>query len=389
MRITVIGPAYPLRGGIAHHVYCLKQELTRRGHSVQVISFRKLYPDIFFPGKTELDVSSSTLDAGAEPVLNPLNPITWARAFKRVESFAPDGLIFQWWQPFFGLMIGTLVRLFHKKGLRCIIECHNVFPHESTPFDRLLLKFALPPADAFITHSREEEADLLPLVPGERISVASLPTPGEFFGGTNHARDGRTILFFGKVRKYKGLDVLLAAMPKVLSEVNCQLLIVGEFYDSIERYRQLIRKLELEPHVEIDNRYVPNEEVVGIFDRADVLVLPYLSATQSAVAQIALRNGLPVIASRTGGLSEVVIENVNGLLFPPGDSDALADQIISYFKNSLGPVFANLTAVAVTDGKTLAELIEDLVQGDDSAQKAIENAIDTTAGSRWSVQPPN
>jgi len=183
-------------------------------------------------------------------------------------------------------------------------------------------------------------------------------------------------------------------MPKVLSQINCQLLIVGEFYDSIERYRQLIHRLELEPHVQIDNRYVPNEEVVGIFDRADVLVLPYLSATQSAVAQIALRNGLPVIASRTGGLSEVVIENVNGLLFPPGDSDALADQIISYFKNSLGPVFANLTAVAVTDGKTLAELIEDLVQGDqgdDSAQKAIENAIDTTAGSRWSLkaQPPN
>ena len=364
MRITVIGPAYPLRGGIAHHVYCLKQELTRRGHSVQVISFRKLYPNLFFPGKTELDVSSATLDAGAEPVLNPLNPITWARAFKRVKSFSPDAVIFQWWQPFFGPMIGTLARLFHKKGLRCIVECHNVFPHESTPLDRLLLKFALRPADAFITHSREEEADLLQLVPGKRITVASLPTPSEFFGGTNHARDGRTILFFGKVRKYKGLDVLLAAMPKVLSEVNCQLLIVGEFYDSIERYRQLIRKLELEPHVQIDNRYVPNEEVVGIFDRADVLVLPYLSATQSAVAQIALRNGLPVIASRTGGLSEVVIENVNGLLFPAGDSNALADRVISYFTNNSGPAFAkNIISTSATAREDLGQVIEDLVRG--------------------------
>ena len=365
MRITVIGPAYPLRGGIAHHVYCLKQELTRRGHSVQVISFRKLYPHIFFPGQTELDVSSAALDAGAEPVLNPLNPITWARAFKSVKDFSPALVIFQWWQPFFGLMIGTLVRLFHKKGLRCIIECHNVFPHESTPFDRLLLKFALPPADAFITHSREEEADLLPLVPGKRISVASLPTPGEFFGGTNHARDGRTILFFGKVRKYKGLDVLLAAMPKVLSQIDCQLLIVGEFYDSIERYRELIHKLELEQDVHIDSRYVPNEEVVGIFDRADVLVLPYLSATQSAVAQIALRNGLPVIASRTGGLSEVVIENVNGLLFPPGDSNALADKIISYFSNNSGPAFAeNIISSSATPREELGQVIEDLVRVD-------------------------
>jgi len=365
MRITVIGPAYPLRGGIAHHVYCLKQELTRRGHSVQVISFRKLYPNIFFPGQTELDVSSSTLDAGAEPVLNPLNPITWARAFKSVKDFSPALVIFQWWQPFFGLMIGTLVRLFHKKGLRCIVECHNVFPHESTPFDRLLLKFALPPADAFITHSREEEADLLPLVPGKRISVASLPTPGEFFGGTNHARDGRTILFFGKVRKYKGLDVLLAAMPKVLSQIDCQLLIVGEFYDSIERYRELIHKLELEQDVHIDSRYVPNEEVVGIFDRADVLVLPYLSATQSAVAQIALRNGLPLIASRTGGLSEVVIENVNGLLFPPGNSNALADKIISYFSNNSGPAFAkNIISSSATPREDLGQVIEDLVRVD-------------------------
>src|SRR6266446_5666670 len=365
MRITVIGPAYPLRGGIAHHVYCLKKELTRRGHSVQVISFRKLYPKIFFPGKTELDVSSSTLDAGAEPVLNPLNPITWARAFKRVKSFSPDAVIFQWWQPFFGLMIGTLARLFHKKGLRCIVECHNVFPHEGTPFDDRLLKFGLRRADAFITHSREEEADLLPLVPGKRISVASLPTPGEFFGGTNHARDGRTILFFGKVRKYKGLDVLLAAMPKVLSQIDCQLLIVGEFYDSIERYRELIHKLELEQDVHIDSRYVPNEEVVGIFDRADVLVLPYLSATQSAVAQIALRNGLPVIASWTGGLSEVVIENVNGLLFPSGDSNALADKIISYFSNNSGPVFAkNILSSSARPREDLGQLIEDLVRGD-------------------------
>src|SRR5207245_11540088 len=109
---------------MAHHVDGLKQYRTRRGHSIQVLSFRKLYPNIFFPGKTELDVSSSTLDAGAEPVLNPLNPITWARAFKRVKSFSPDGVVFQWWQPFFGLMISTLARLFHSKGLRLFIGSH-------------------------------------------------------------------------------------------------------------------------------------------------------------------------------------------------------------------------------------------------------------------------
>src|SRR6266542_2885317 len=116
MKITVIVPAYPLRGGIAHHVYCLKDELTRRGHTVQVISFRKLYPNIFFPGKTELDTSASTLDAGAERVLNPLNSISWASGFKRVKRFCADWVIFEGWQPFFGPMVGTLLRLFRRKG---------------------------------------------------------------------------------------------------------------------------------------------------------------------------------------------------------------------------------------------------------------------------------
>jgi len=374
MKITVIGPAYPLRGGIAHHVYCLKDELTRRGHTVQVISFRKLYPNIFFPGKTELDTSASTLDAGAERVLNPLNPITWASAFKRVKRFGPDWVIFQWWQPFFGPMVGTLLRLFRRKGLKSIVECHNVFPHEGTPFDRFLIKFALRGAEAFITHSSKEKTDLLSLVPGKRIRVGALPTPGQFSGGNNHVRDGRTILFFGKVRKYKGLEVLLAAMPKVLSQVECRLLIVGEFYDSIDKYRDRINKLGLEESIHIDDRYVPNEEVVSVFDRADVLVLPYLSATQSAVANIALANALPIIAARTGGLSEIVIENVNGLLFPAGDSDALADRIISYFNNGLGPAFSQKMISTFRSVDGVSKIIEDLIHGESNSVSIWEKA---------------
>lgn len=162
------------------------------------------------------------------------------------------------------------------------------------------------------------------------------------------------------VRKYKGLDVLLAAMPQVLSRINCRLEIAGEFYDSEDKYRQLLREYGLEKYVRIDNRYIPNEEIVEIFDRADVLVLPYLSATQSAVARIALANGLPIIASRTGGLSEAVIENVNGLLFPPGDSGALADRITDYFANELGPTFARnlMTNPAGQSVCTIADFIE-------------------------------
>jgi len=373
MKATIIGPAYPLRGGIAHHVYYLKKELSERGHSVQVISFRKLYPGLLFPGRTELDTSASGMDADSVSLLLPLNPITWARAAKAVKSFAPDIVIFQWWHPFFAPLVGTLARVFRKNGLRCILECHNVFSHEGIPLGRWLLKFAVKPIDAFITHSSSDRIDLLPFTSGKPINVAPLPVPSEFSGEGNQTRSGRTILFFGMVRKYKGLDVLLRAMPKVLARMECKLLIAGEFYDSLDKYLELIRAYGLEPHVVLDNRYIPNEEVAGIFSRVDVLVLPYLNATQSAVARIALSNALPLIVSRSGGLSEIVVENVNGLLFPVGDSDALAEQIISYFKNELGPVFArNLRSAAGQKQNGLTELIEEMALGHEPAALSAE-----------------
>jgi glycosyltransferase involved in cell wall biosynthesis len=365
MRVSVIGPAFPLRGGIAHHVYWIQQRLTARDHIVQVVSFRKLYPSMFFPGTTELDSSRLRFDAGALPILSPLNPATWFRAFKLIKFFAPDVVVFQWWQPFFAPLIGTLARWLRRSGLQCLIECHNIFSHERIPLDRLLVRFALSPADHLITHSMNNREELLTLVPGKKVTVSPLPTLDEFSTPGIANREGRTILFFGKVRKYKGLDLLLAAMPKVLSRIECRLVVIGEFYDSMEKYQKMVLKLGIENNVRIDNRYVPNEEVPAIFDGADVLVLPYLSATQSGVARIALSNRLPIIASRTGGLSESVVEDFNGMLFPPGDSSALADRIIEYFTANRGPVFAkNMLASSGPELCTIIETIEELARHD-------------------------
>ena len=361
MRISIIGPAYPLRGGIAHHVYWLRQELASRGHSVQVISFRKLYPRIFFPGTTELDISNIKLDAGALPLLTPLNPISWRRAFKEVQSFSPDVVLFQWWQPFFAPTVGMLARWFRKSGFKRIVECHNVFPHEGSPIDTHLTRFALSAADHLITHSCKDRKDLLDLIPGMAVSVADLPRLKEFSGRTGQRRDRRTILFFGKVRAYKGLPLLLAAMPEVLSKVECKLVVIGEFYDPIEKYQKLISSLGIDGGVQLTNRYVANEEVVPIFEGADVLILPYLSASQSGVARIALSNGLPVIASSVGGLSETIIDGVNGLLFPPGDSEALAARIVSYFTNDLGPgLSANILRESTDETQQLGRVIEEI-----------------------------
>lgn len=366
MRFTIIGPAYPLRGGIAHHTYWLQQQLLANGHSVQVISFRQLYPSLLFPGSSETDSSDLKLETEARPILTSINPLTWLAAARVVKAFAPDLVIFQWWHSFFAPLVGTLARAFKRAGIRQLIECHNVFPHEGTPLDRLLLGYAFSPVERFITHSQKNRLDVLALAPDKKIEVSSLPVLNEFRKPNTSARDGRTILFFGKVRKYKGLRVLLEAMPEVLSQIECRLLIVGEFYESLAQYQELIEKLNLQQQVRIENRYVANEEVAAIFAQADVLVLPYVTASQSAVAQVALSNALPVIASQAGGLSEAVSDEVNGLLFPVGDVQALAAQIIRYFNNHLGPLFAaNLRDPAKQHANCrLVEIIETAARGE-------------------------
>lgn len=360
MRLSIIGPAYPLRGGIAHHVYWLRREMAARGHAVQVVSFRKLYPSLLFPGTSERDASGLKLDAGAEAILAPLNPASWSRAARAVEAFAPDLVVVEWWQPFFAPLVGTLVRRFRRRGLRVLIECHNVLPHEGSPLDRLLTRFAFAAADEFIVHARSDEERLRQLAADRPVSLSPLPALSEFEATSRGQRDGRRLLFFGKVRRYKGLDVLLEAMPKVLARVDCELLVVGEFYEDVERYRRIVRERDIERHVQIINRYVTNEEVAEFFARADVLVLPYTSASQSGVAQIALTNDLPVIASRAGGLCDGLTDGVDGLSFRPGDPDDLAEKIVSYFTNNHGPVFANNLRARRLAGSAcrIAEIIE-------------------------------
>lgn len=371
MKVTIIGPAYPLRGGIAHHVYWLWRELTRRGHIVQVISFKKLYPKFLFPGKTIFDESANKLDTAALPVLNPMNPLSWMAAHRNIKAFAPDLAIVQWWNPFFAPLTGSLIRLLKRAGVPCLMECHNVLPHERRFVDSVLTRFAFAPLQHFITHSQEERRNLLDFYPAANVRVAPLPTIEEFSGTERATRDGRTALFFGIVRQYKGLDVLLRAMPKVLEQVNCHLLVKGEFYEPEERYQELVRRLGIERNVTIENRYISNEEVSGLLNEVDLLVLPYLSATQSAVARIALLNGLPIIASNTGGLSEVVRDGDNGFLFEPGDFAALANRMIKYFNEGLGPRFsANILNNSAAPPPSVADVIEEIAQTEFGVQVA-------------------
>lgn len=360
MNLVIVGPAFPLRGGIAHHVYQLNKALVDKGHSVHIISYSRLYPAFLFPGKTMLDTSGDPLDAGASPLLDSINPISWIRAFKTIKDLNPALIVFEWWTPFLAPAIGTLVRLLGRRGFKCIVECHNILPHERTLLDLSMVEYGICAASAFIAFSKKNLDYLVELFPQKMSFYTALPAP--FSHTSTAARAGTTILFFGIIRPYKGLDVLLHALQIALRSVDCRLIIAGEFYESADRYIKLINQFGLAAHVEINDRYIPNEEIPRLLDRADVLALPYRDATQSGVLRMALSSGLPVIASEVGAFAQEVKPGINGLLVKPDDPDSLAGALIRYFKEGLGPRLAgNLKAThSGKDASELAGIIESL-----------------------------
>ena len=345
MKFCVVGPVYPFRGGIAHHTALLCRRLAEK-HDVHAITFKRLYPRFAFPGKSQTDPSRQPTTFEASAVIDPLNPFTWRLAGRLAQRQAPDFTLVQWWQPFFGPCLASVASRAQAES-RVVFICHNVLPHENTPLDRVLTRWALRQGHGFIVHSKNDQENLDRLLPGAVVRRTVLP---EFdlcpvLGiGKPEARaslglDGRVILFFGLVREYKGVMDLIDAMALLRSrDVSC--LIVGEFYDNADKYVSRIEQLGLEETVRVINRYVPNEEVEAYFAAADVVVLPYRRATQSAVLQLAYRFERPAIATTVGGLSESVDNGRTGLLVPPRDPKALAAAIGQYFDENLEPAFA-------------------------------------------------
>ncbi|MBW2307730.1 MAG: glycosyltransferase [Deltaproteobacteria bacterium] len=336
----MVGPTYPFRGGIAHYTTLMCRHLQRR-HDVRVISFNRLYPSLIFPGRTQMDESSRPLTIEAEPLIDSLNPWTWWRAYRAVKAFNPHVLVFQWWNPFFGppyALIGHLSR--RLKGMACTFICHNVIPHEHGPLDKILSRAALGAGTHFIVHSHQDQELLLGLFPRAAVRVTPHPTYSVF--GQNRVQkeearktlgiSGPTILFFGYIRAYKGLKYLLEAAPHVLREMQCTFLIVGEFYEDKETYLRQIQNLGIGSFVRVVDRYVPNEEVNLYFSAADVVVLPYVSASQSGIVQMAFGMERPVITTRVGGIPEVVSHGGTGYIVPPGDGPALARAVLRFFR---------------------------------------------------------
>lgn len=351
--VAVLGPFPPYRGGIAHHTALLVRTLLRR-HPVIGLSFSRLYPRFLFPGRTQFDASGAALVPEACRVMrlvDSMAPHTWLRAAARVRRAGCRLLVVQWWHPFFAAADASIARLVRRHGVRVLYVCHNVLPHESSHLDGLLVRLGLGAADAYVVHSAGDRATLQRLLPGRPMALTPLPV-FDFFarGRIDRAAarrqlqvDGAVALFFGLVRPYKGLDVLLQALARVRRELALTLLVVGEFYEARAPYDALVDRLGVRDGVRFVDRYVANDEVETYFQAADVVVLPYKSATQSAIVQIALSFERPAIVTRVGGLPESVRPGATGEVVPPEDPDALAQALLSFFRS--GGVEARRTAL--------------------------------------------
>jgi glycosyltransferase involved in cell wall biosynthesis len=375
MNILILGTAYPLRGGIAHYNALLYSYL-KKHHTVEIISFKRQYPKFLFPGKTQDEQGEPGLPVESQQLIDSMNPFNWIRVGVQLRKRNADAVIFKYWLPFFGPCFGTICALIKwGRKTKVVAICDNVIPHEHRPGDRIFTKYAFMFVDAFIVQSDTVEKDLLATV--ETPNYRKVPHPVyEIFGSTMPKKEAReklkisdekVILFFGYVRAYKGLHTMIDAMKEVKKSLRVKLLVVGEFYDDEEKYRWHISDAQVRDVIDVVSDYVPNEKVGEYFSAADVVILPYLSATQSGIAQIAYNFDKPVIATNVGGLAEVVVDGVSGLIVPPNDPLKLAAAIRKFYSENLE---SKLSAGAAREKKKyswerMVEAIEQLTMSND------------------------
>ncbi len=347
MRCIIVSTAFPLRGGIAHFNALLAKNLSVR-HEVETITFKRQYPKLLFPGKSQDETTSGVEPENLTPaprLIDSINPFNWYIVAQEVSRRNPDLLIFKYWLPFFGPCFGTIARLVKKRtGAKVLFICDNIIPHERRPGDVSFTKYAFKSADYFIVQSQAVERDLQKHFPDARYRLVPHPVYDNFGQALSKdlARNNLNItakhvlLFFGYIRQYKGLKVLLDTIKDIVADERRKkellLLVVGEFYDDEQKYRQQVKELGIESNVRFVAEYVPNNEVATYFSASDVVVLPYRSATQSGIIQIAYNFDKPVIATDVGGLAEVVIHEKTGFIIPPDDKVLLAQAILRFYQ---------------------------------------------------------
>ena len=368
MRVTLLGPAWPYRGGIAHFQASVGRALAARGHEVSAVTFSRQYPERLFPGTSQLDGGPAPATP-APRLIDSLNPASWLRTAHAVANGGADVAVFMHWMPFFAPAFGVIARRLRRRGVRVLAVVHNAVPHERRPGDLALTRFALGACDGLIVMSDRVRDDVQRLGVAAAVRQVAHP-PYDVFGepvGKAEARaalalpaDAPVFLFFGFIRRYKGLHVLLEAWGRVVARVpGARLVVAGEFYAD-----EAALRAQAAPYgdsVRFDADYVPDDRVGLYVSAADAVVQPYVTATQSGVAQIAFHFGRPVVTTDVGGLAETVPDGEAGLVVPPDDPDALADALVRFAEEDLGPRLA--AGVARQRERTSWDAVAEAVEG--------------------------
>jgi len=336
MRICLIAPLPPFRGGIAKYCYSLALELGKR-HDLLLLSYARQYPEFLYGKKSQVDPDVDRDSIKSEFMklsydIDSINPLSWVRTMETITSFKPDAVIFPWWVVYWAPMYLYLLHSLRKRGIRVIFLCINVFEHEDNPVKKALTKLILGRVDAMIVHSEQEKREILEFNPTATVRKHLLPL-FIYDIGPNQRHDGNLhLLFFGFVRPYKGIDILLEAVG-ILRGRDISLKIVGEFWNDKDVYLTRIKDLGIADKVEIVDRYVTDEEMSGYFAWADLVALPYRKSRTSGIIATAYGFGKPVLATDVGGFHEVVRDGLTGRIVTPDNPRAFADGIEWFIAN--------------------------------------------------------
>ncbi len=374
MSYCILGPVVPLRGGIAHYTTLLASELQKRGE-VNVISFSRLYPRFLYPGKSQVEQNGALEPpADVQFCLDTMNPLTWWRTAKKIIVLRPEMLIVPFWVTYLVPPILSVVSMVRRRlATKVLFICHNVIPHDVSRMHLLLVKALLKKGDFAIVHSEQEKRLVQEAAPNIDVVKHVHPIYG-FFGASGSkadhelslqdaranlriSKDKLVLLFFGFVRPYKGLDLLIEAMPMIRQRLDAYLLVVGEFWESRTRFDEMIEELSLVENIRIIDRYVPDNEVALYFSAADIVVLPYREATQSGVIQIAYAFHKPVITTNVGGLPEVVGDGETGYIVSKESPEAIAGAVLR-FARERGSVDFTTNIEAILDRFSWGYLVD-------------------------------
>lgn len=349
MKIIMIGSAYPLRGGLSNFNERFCEELLKYGHDVTIYTFSLQYPSLLFPGKTQYSTEKYQGNVPIKVLINSINPFNWIRVGRMLKKEAPDLIVVKFWIPFMAPCFGTILRIARRNGkTKAITIIDNIIPHEKRPGDKILASYFAGSVDAFIAMSRKVLTDIEQFDQKKPKLFNPHPIYDNF--GKAISRDialnelnldpaFRYILFFGFIRDYKGLDILLKAIgDNTLKNSNIKLIVAGEFYTDPEPYYELINQLEINDKVIMSNDFIADGDVYRYFSAADIIVQPYKTATQSGVTQIAYNFNKPMIITNVGGLEEFVPDGIVGYVVEP-ESEKVAEAILRFYTENNESLF--------------------------------------------------